>query len=707
VSEHDILLSLLALAVILLVGRGTAEVARRLGQPEVLGELLGGFLLGPSVVGSLLPGLHRTLFLGPGVAGPLSLFSWTGAILLLLIAGLEADLDILREKVRPGGLAAAGAILPSLVAGSGFAYFVLGKPSPACFFLGLVLSVTAVSVAAKLLIEHGALRRSYAQVILAAGIATEVVVWPLISVLSAVRTGSPVLAGLRSALFAVLFFALMLTVGRRFTFWAMRRVADLTYLVNGQLSLVLVLAFLSAAATQALGLHALLGAFTFGVVLSKAPRTSLPLKENVQALAVGLFAPVFFVLAGMRIDIFKLGSFSAVGTVLLLFAVATGVKAGIGALGARLGGLGGWEALLVGAGVNLKGGTDVIVAILGVELGLLSEEGYTAYAVVAVLTVLVSPPLLRMMERRAPPTPAEMDRLNREEARRRAYLTGVERVPVPVLPELLPAAVAGAVQAIARVKQEEGQIFDITELVLSGDGQAPAAPPAEVTEARESLSAAGELERVELTRQPVSEADPLRAVIAAAQGHTLMAIGARAPEARPALSLGRLQDRLLTGVESDVLVAVGADGPPAEVKRILVPVNGLEYSLAAADVAAYLAKAHDAELVLFTVMHARLDALFWKEGEHRQLEEAGYRILREARFRVDRLDVRCRERVQLGDDPGQEVVKELGRRPYQLVVLGSVDRSTHARLHLGKAVETVLMRGRVPAVLLVSHGQVV
>ncbi|HJT77277.1 MAG TPA: cation:proton antiporter, partial [Gemmataceae bacterium] len=616
------------------------------------------------------------------------------------------DLAILWEKVRPGGLAAIGAILPSLAAGTAFAYFVLAKPPPGCFFLGLVLSVTAVSVAAKLLIEHDALRRGYAQVILAAGIASEVVVWPLISVLAAVQTsGHSVRAGLQSALFAVLFFVLMLTVGKRFVFWAMRRVADLGQLVNGQLSLVLVLAFLSAAATEALGLHPLLGAFAFGLVLGQAPRTTLPLKENIQALTLGLFAPVFFVLAGTRIDLLQLHGFAAVGTVLLLFAVATAAKAGLGALGARLGGLGGWEALLVGVGVNLKGGTDVIVAILGVELGLLSEEGYTLYAVVAVLTVLVSPPVLRWLEKKAPPTPAEMDRLNREEAHRRAYLTGVERVLVPVLPQLQPAAVAGVVQAIARAKQAEGQIFDITELAAFGDGQAPAAPPAQVAQAKESLSAAGELETVELTRQQATEADPLRAIITAAQGHTLMAIGARAAEARPSLSLGRLQDRILTGVEADVLVTVGEGGPPEEVKRILVPVNGLEYSLAAADVAAYLAKAHDAELVLFTVMHARLKALFWKGSEHRQLEEAGYRILREARFRVDRLDVRCRERVELGDDPGQEVVKELGRRPYQLVVLGAADRSSHARLHLGKAVETVLLRGRVPAVVLVSHGQ--
>ncbi len=705
-SEHEILLGLLALALILVVGRGAAEVARRLGQPEVLGELIGGFLLGPSVLGAMLPHLHHELFLGEGVGQALSMLSWIGAVLLLLIAGLEADLDILREKVRPGSMAAAFAIIPSIVAGTLFGMGVLGRPAADGFFLGLVLSVTAVSVAAKILIERGTLRRGYAQVILAAGIASEVIIWPLISMVGSLQSGNPVAAGLRSALFAAFFFVLMMTAGRRFTFWAMRRMADMTQVVNGQLSLVLVLAFLSAGITQALGLHALLGAFVFGVLLGQAPRATVQLREKVQTLTVGLFAPVFFVLAGMRVDIYRLEDPLAAVTVLQLFVVASVVKVGLGALGARLGGLRGWEPALVGIGVNLKGGTDVIVAILGAELGLFSDTAYTLYAVVAILTVLVSPPLLNLLESRVPPSEEERQRLDREEARRRAYLTGIERVLVPVVPELLPTAAARLVETLSVAKQNQGETFDITELIPSGERAIVEKAPQVLERTEKRLTAASVHEKVELTAERTAARGPVEAVLEGAKTHQLLVIGAHAPEPRPLLSLGELQDRIIDGTDSDVLVAIQDGRPlPRRVRRILLPVNGQDYSLAAGDVAAYLAMVHQAELVLFTVVRSQLGPYQWRAREYRDLLEAGHRSLNELRFRIGCLGVRLTERVRVGGDAGQAILRELDDRSYQMVVLGAFDRSGDDRLSLGGTVQSVLTHARTPSVVLISHKQ--
>ena len=277
-SEHQLLGAFLAIATVLLVTRGMAEVSRRLGQPEVLGELLGGFLIGPSVFGALFSSAYGTLFLNPAVSLALALLSWIGAILLLMIAGMEADLAILRQKVVPGLLAAAGAIGASIGVGLYIGTRVFGHEATSAFFLGLVLSVTAVSVVAKLLIEREALRRDYAQVMLAAGIAGEVLVWPLISIVSSVQhKANPFTAGLRSTGLAILFFAFMFTLGRRFTYWAMRRVADVTGIPNGELSLVLILLCVAAATTTLMGLHPLLGAFVFGVLLGKAPRATIVL----------------------------------------------------------------------------------------------------------------------------------------------------------------------------------------------------------------------------------------------------------------------------------------------------------------------------------------------------------------------------------------------------------------------------------------------
>lgn len=710
-SESQLLFALLGIAAVLLVGRGTAELARRVRQPEVLGELLGGVLLGPSVFGALFPSVFRALYLTPAVSTGLSLLSWIGAILLLMIAGLEVDLAILRANARSGLLAAGFAVIPSIAAGTVFAALALGRSPDRGVFLGLVLSVTAVSVVAKLLIERDALRRTYAQVIIAAGVASEVLVWLLIAVVSALHGGSPVASGLRATLFAAGFFVLMMTLGRRFTNWAMRRTADLTQIVNGELSLVLVLVFVSASLTQALELHALLGAFVFGVLLSQAPRATAQLKERIQTLTVGFFAPIFFVLAGMRVDIFKLGTLSSLWTILLLFVVATVVKVGMGALGARLGGLRVWESVLVGVGLNLKGGTDVIVAILGVQLGLLSVQTYTIYAVVAILTVAVSPPVLALLEHRVPPSREEMARLNREEARRRAYLPRLERVLVPLVPDLQPESTAWVVEALARAKEQEGEVFDILQLQPDGgEARAPATRTPAMSAAEDQLDQAGEKATGELTKRSLdTESRPaaLQAILDAASEHVLIAFGARPPAVGGAFTLGDLQDHIADQAKADVLAVITreADATPRPMRRILVPVNDFEYSMAAGDVAGYLAKATGAELVLFTSVRSRLDSLFWRERGHRELLKSGYQVVRELAFRVGRLGIATSERVEVDEEAGEAIVRELARRPYDLVVMGAVDRSADGRLYLGSPVEMVLGKGTTPTLLLITHEQ--
>ena len=144
IAEQDLLFGLIALGLILVLGRGAGDLARRLNQPEVLGQLVAGFLLGPSVFGAFLPGLYHTLFLRAAVGTWLSGLSWIGAILLLLIAGIEVDLNILRQEARPGALTALFAIVPSLAAGAVLGSITLGNNG---YFLGVVLSVTAVGVA--------------------------------------------------------------------------------------------------------------------------------------------------------------------------------------------------------------------------------------------------------------------------------------------------------------------------------------------------------------------------------------------------------------------------------------------------------------------------------------------------------------------------------------------------------------------------------
>ena len=710
-TENQLLGAFLAVLVVLLAARGMAEISRRLKQPEVLGELLGGFIIGPSVLGALFPGTFHQLFQNGAVTLALQWMSWLGAILLLMIAGMEADLDILRQKVLPGLLAAAGAIGASIGLGTFLGTRLFGLEPTSAFFLGLVLSVTAVSVVAKLLIEREALRRDYAQVLLAAGIAGEVLVWPLISIVSSVQhKGNPWLAGVRASGLAIAFFVFMFTLGRRFIRWSMRRVADATRIPNAELTLILVLLLASAAATTLLGLHPLLGAFVFGVLLGKAPRATIALKEMIQTLTIGLFAPIFFGLAGMRVNLFNLRGFKSLQAILFLLLFAGLAKALAGFVGARLGRLPLWEAATVGVGLTLKGGTDVVVAIVGTELLLLSPDLYTTYAVVAILTVIVTPPLMNRLADQTTPGRAELKRLNREEARKLAYLTDRERVLVPLAPELMPALSARVVSTLATAKQLERELFDVTEVAFkSGQAVAPEAAvenagltPAAVAPANVLSEAAG-IEAEPVEPSATSHEEVIQTLETAAASQHLLVMGTSSPQGELWLSFGEMQDRLLRELSTDVLVVVNEDADFPDPRRILVPIIGLAHSFAAADVAAYLAKGWNAEVVLLTVVTPRLGPQFWRERKHRDLLQAGYTVTREARKRMAHLEVPLTESVVLSENPVEAIVAELKAKDCDFVVMGSILRSSPDGISLGSTVEHLLHAVKVPRLLLVSR----
>ncbi|MDR3613398.1 MAG: cation:proton antiporter [Candidatus Obscuribacterales bacterium] len=694
-SEHQLLNGLLSLGSILLVGRGMAEVAKRFGQPEVLGELIGGFLIGPSIIGAMLPELHHHLFSDPGVGMALSLFGWTGAILLLIVAGAEVDLTILIRQIKPGSLAAAFTVIPSIAAGTAFGLVFMQMNMVSAIFFGAVFSVTAVSVIAKILIERKTLRRSYAQVIMAAGIASEVIVWPIVSALSAIHNGDDWLTGVKTTLYAIAFFATMLTVGQRFVNWIMRRIADVTTIIYGQLSLLVVLGFFFAGITEILGLHPLLGPFVFGVLIGRAPRATSRLKESIHAVTLSVFAPVFFVMAGMRVDISKLENWHALALTLGICFAAMATKVAFGFIGGKLGGLRNWESVIVGLGANMRGGTDVIVAILGGSLGIISEDAYSMYAMAAIFTVLISPPMIAALERYVPPTDDELKRLSKEEARRRAYLSGVERVLLPTFPDLHPSTCVPLLRWLALSKEMEGEVFDIAEL-------APDAHTNKTQNASDSLKELSAAAKTEYSHLTGVEAGIFASILEVSKQVDLVVIGAAPNSGRTSLSFGHVQDSIIDGAMADVLVIANGNATMKQnVKKILVPINGMEYSMAAADIAGYIAKATEAELVLLNVVSQR-KVEEKSVSRHAQMR-SGLKILQEAKFRTRRLDVQCQEKVLIAENVADEIIAEIKRGRYDLVMLGVVDRSADAALHLGGIVERLQAEVNLPIGILAFH----
>ena len=638
-SEHQLLTGLVAISSILLFGRGTAELAKRCNQPEVLGELVGGFVLGPSILGLAFPSVYHLLFGDPGVGLALSMFAWTGAILLLIVAGAEVDLTVLNQHKKAGCFAAIFTIVPSIVVGTIFATHFMQMTILSAVFFGIVLAVTAVSVIAKILIESKSLRRGYAQVILAAGIASEIVVWPLISAVSALHSGDSWLVGLKTTAYACVFFALMLTVGQKFVDWIMRRMADFTTIIYGQLSLLVILGFFFAEVTEILGLHPLLGPFVFGVLIGRAPRATAKLKDSIHSMSLSVFAPVFFVTAGMRVDVTKLTHPDAFSITIGICFVAMLTKVVFGFIGGKLSGLRSWESVLVGLGANMRGGTDVIVAILGGSLGIISESAYSMYAIAAILTVFISPPLIKWLEKKVPATDKELERLSKEAAKSRAYLAGVERVLLPTFPDLHPTECIPILGLISTTKERENEVFDIAEI----------APDAHTRATQSASDAMKELSQTKLrehSKVSMSEKTIVESVLESAKSCDLIMIGARSLSNAANTSFGHIQDAIIDSAQKDVLViSNGKSIMRQKIRKILVPVNGMEFSMAAADVGAYIARSAEAELVL---LHVVAQPASTKAGISKHaLMRQGLKTLKEVKFRTRRLDIQVTDLVLL------------------------------------------------------------
>jgi K+:H+ antiporter len=371
-----------ALALAWLFGRALA----RLGLPAVMGELIAGVLVGPSLLG------HTGWHLTTGELVDLNTVSQLGVVALVGVTGMSLNLSMLRRRWRTAAWVSSYGVLLPLALGVGVGLLLplslLAGPSGdrAAFalFVGVALCVSAIPVIGRILLDMGLAERKVGQLILIAGVVDGAIGWVLLSVVSALAA-----SGVRPDVMVVL--ALKLAGAVVVTFVVARPVVALALRVAGD-SAAIVLVLGGAAATNAIGLEPVLGAFAIGALVG-AERP-----EAVTALrpVVAVLAPVFFVLAGLRVDLGQLGRptvLLAGGAVLLLAMLGKFAGAYVGARTSRLTR---WEAVALGAGLNARGAVEIVVATTGVGLGVLNAASYTIVVLVAIVTSLMAGPLLRI-----------------------------------------------------------------------------------------------------------------------------------------------------------------------------------------------------------------------------------------------------------------------------------------------------------------------
>jgi Kef-type K+ transport system membrane component KefB len=395
---------LLALAVIIVAARALGVVFRRLGQPQVIGEVVAGIVLGPSLLGQFAPSV-QVFLLPTSVAPYLSTVAQVGVVLFMFLVGVELDTRTLRERSHSTlaisqasiavpfslGILLALALFPSLsLPGVSFTNFAL--------FIGVSMSVTAFPVLARLLTDRGLQRSQLGVMALACAAFDDVTAWCLLAlvvgVVKSTATNALLTFGLSAAYVVFMLFVVRPVVAR-----LVRRAELLERLSQGWMVWLFVALLLSAFVTEAIGIHALFGAFLLGAIIPHDSLLAREVTRRLEDLVVLLLLPAFFAFSGMRTEIGLLGSYTDWLWCLAIIGVASLGKFGGAALAARFTGLGWADSLSIGVLMNTRGLMELIVLNVGLDLGVISPRLFAMLVLMAVVTTMATAPLLGWIER--------------------------------------------------------------------------------------------------------------------------------------------------------------------------------------------------------------------------------------------------------------------------------------------------------------------
>src|SRR5713226_10250581 len=422
----------------LLVGRLLGELMQRVGQPAVLGQLLAGILLGPTVLGNLWPQAHHAIFPNtPEQKKMIEAIAQLGILMLLLLAGMETDFAIVK-RMRRAALSSSlsGIIFPfacGLFLGELLPDSMLPEPEKrivTALFLATALSISSVKIVAMVIMEVDFMRRNIGQLILASAIIDDTIGWVILAMISGIAAEGAL--NVKSVSFTVggtlVFLALSFTFGRRIAAHVIRWTNDNLRIEFAVLSAILVLMCLMSIITDLIGVHTVLGAFVVGILVGQSPILTKQIHEQIRGLIIALFAPIFFAVAGISVDLTILRHLYLVELAVGLILIASLGKLVGCYIGGRLGLLSSREGAALAHGMNARGTTEIIVASVGLSIGVVSQDIYTLIVVMAVTTTMVMPPMLRWALTWFPPHREEEQRLEREQPEKRDSVPREERL---------------------------------------------------------------------------------------------------------------------------------------------------------------------------------------------------------------------------------------------------------------------------------------
>lgn len=712
-SHHDLLILLVQVAVLLASSRIFGEIAQRLGQPSVVGELLAGIILGPSLLSGFFPFINEWLVPQNEVQGYLiELVGMVGAMFLLIITGLETDIPLIKRKGKIAlSIAAGGLILPFV---SGFAmavylpdFLVQNEHQRIVFdlFVATAMAISSIPVVAKVLMDLNLMRRDLGQTILAAGMIDDTTAWVLLSITLGLASGDAVTVG--TVFYAIAKIAAFMTLSFTIGKWLIKKglyfIQDRSKSEYRILTFVVVIAFIFGAFAQALEVEAVLGAFVAGIIFGMLPRLPQNVIHKLEAITIGIFAPIFFAVSGLKVDITSLMQPNLLLVTGIVLAVAIFGKLVGAYTGARIVGLDHWNSLAFGSALNARGAVEIIIASIGLSMGILSQDMYSIIVVMAMVTSLIAPSLLKWTVGKIKIGNEEKERLKKEEFQARSMVANIHRVLVPIRPRLDkygdgPSAIRHELAAKILSSVADHNKISVTLLMVTTEDNTDQYKPL-------LMKIGKAFKNIEVEIKIIKNNQTTSAILEEAQkGYNLILLGATERDLNKSQLFNPIIDEVVR--HSSCPTAVLQVKKPLknwQPRQILVPSNGSLAAKNATELAFYITNTDEEhQVTVLNVIEKNKNRL---NREETSLTEINHRkdlkktITEENKIIGDSLKINTATIMTQNDNVENGILEAAIANNSDLIILGTNIYPGTNRLYLGRRVEKILEESECPVLI--------
>ncbi len=398
--QHPLALLLFQIITIVLVARVFGWIFRKIGQPSVIGEIIAGIVLGPSLFGLYFPDMKDALFPVESL-GNLQLLSQIGLILFMFVIGMELDLKVLKNKANEAVVISHASIVIPFALGIGLSYYIYHQFAPSgveflsfSLFMGIAMSITAFPVLARIVQERGIHKTRLGTIVITCAAADDITAWCILAVVIAIVKAGSFVSSLYVIGLALVYVLTMLFVVKPF----LKRVGDLyakkENIKKSVVAIFLLTLIVSAYVSEIIGIHALFGAFLMGAIMPDIAKFRNVFIEKVEDVSVILLLPLFFVFTGLRTEIGLINDIYLWKVTGCIIAVAVAGKFFGSALAAKFVGQTWRDSLTIGALMNTRGLMELVVLNIGYELGVLSPKVFTMMVIMALVTTFMTGPAL-------------------------------------------------------------------------------------------------------------------------------------------------------------------------------------------------------------------------------------------------------------------------------------------------------------------------